>query len=717
MTRFSDARRPAQDRSGHRVHAEPPARASQAGASGGPGLAWTWPPAVSLVPVIQRKLGPDRFEQERVTDGDNQFTIVQVIRNELGQVVNYKLSGVVGDLDQEFLVSPDDDKYQPVKRTHEEKEEEEDEEEEEAKEPSTKRHAPVDNELARRREMIETLGARSVTFTVKDLGRIVKPSRESDMKLPSREVRSVKQVTVSLADWLRAPAKYNNYRTHLQGAVEALLEQEKAGDPDLLAVLHYIYEELYIPPSSSSGGGGGNLRVTADQGRLTISGRPGFEQETIEGVPLQKGEHRRHVIAWHSLSAAVGNAVNRFLELSPSDGPKQLVEVFSKLAEAFKGPPKPQQEQPRRGRQKPPEAEPKTDLERAARLVREVLTKINSNVKNLWPGDGYENSLINTYQGLLRRWAAEASGYNWEELRKWRAERVADLYTRIEQKDGRFKKSLQELAFVLASWAPPEKSEDAEAGKAFTAFLHLCADNFEADFPIGEDRAYEKNKAGVARGLLQLAGTFMEWAENPGKALAKFDADAGGLLAAMDKLLRDFMNPPEPAKQTAKSQPNESKTPESSKQAVQDEAQAPLHETQPNGDCLYQAVNIQLGNPPDTIFLFRQMSAAWLMRHPDFAINVGATIQEALQTIMFAGNWEGAAGDLAPYLLATVTGHTLEIVTADRIYLVPPLEGAARGTLRIYYHANHYTVAPQEVHNSDKEKAKSELVPPKKSKH
>src|SRR5690606_12346555 len=79
-----------------------------------------------------------------------------------------------------------------------------------------------------------------------------------------------------------------------------------------------------------------------------------------------------------------------------------------------------------------------TDAKDLCILVNFVLSKLNSNVLNLWPGDGYENSLINTYQSMFRLWAKQCIVLNKDQIKDWKEKKHDDLLSRIDAKKGKF---------------------------------------------------------------------------------------------------------------------------------------------------------------------------------------------------------------------------------------------------------------------------------------
>lgn len=113
-----------------------------------------------------------------------------------------------------------------------------------------------------------------------------------------------------------------------------------------------------------------------------IEGRPRFAPDATTGVKVKKGEHRRHIIPWHGIRAFAEYALARY----PDTVQKAIKEGLGKL-EAL---------QIHADAKRLSEGMSESDLMAALYIM-------NSNVTNLWPGQGKENSAINTSHGHLRK--------------------------------------------------------------------------------------------------------------------------------------------------------------------------------------------------------------------------------------------------------------------------------------------------------------------------
>jgi hypothetical protein len=117
-------------------------------------------------------------------------------------------------------------------------------------------------------------------------------------------------------------------------------------------------------------------------------------------------------------------------------------------------------------------------------------------------------------------------------------------------------------------------------------------------------------------------------------------------------------------------------------------------ETAPSGNCLYEGVNIALGNPGDMDGVLRQFATDWLLHHPQIATDGGIDADRVIAMLSRNGAWAGDAGDLAPYILASAIGRTIIVHTAEVTYHIEP-EGGARGDdVELYLSGAHYTVNP-----------------------
>lgn len=264
---------------------------------------------------------------------------------------------------------------------------------------------------------------------------------------------------------------------------------------------------------------------------VQITGRPGFSRDAA-ALPIEKGQHRRHVIAWHTIRKATENVINKSLELdgeaslgqhlqisSPEDKAyieKQLEEIAAKQRnlEGKSGHwVKKQQDKYDKKNEKlslligkdTEETNSLSDKDkkqkRTAAAIEFFLDKWNSNIKNLWPGPGYENSLINVYQQSLRGWAEEyAEITDPREKQEWVAAKVADLDRKIQKrkKSKAFTAIAGSVKEILEQWL--ENAKDPQYLKEQDAIdikdvLVKTADTYENDYPyLGLNKHYPAAK-------------------------------------------------------------------------------------------------------------------------------------------------------------------------------------------------------------------------------
>lgn len=117
-------------------------------------------------------------------------------------------------------------------------------------------------------------------------------------------------------------------------------------------------------------------------------------------------------------------------------------------------------------------------------------------------------------------------------------------------------------------------------------------------------------------------------------------------------------------------------------------------ETTKSGNCLYEAANIQLDNPPETTQFFRRMGAQFIRDNSHIVAIAGLNLDDVIRTISTPGVWAADAGDLAPVVLASVVQRQLIIVQNDTVFTVEPFGGAVGDPLTMYLNGNHYTVHP-----------------------
>ncbi|HEX3093056.1 MAG TPA: hypothetical protein VHW72_10570, partial [Candidatus Angelobacter sp.] len=368
------------------------------------------------------------------------------------------------------------------------------------------------------------------------------------------------RVPVNLGKYFGNPKdkKFTNVskRALQQEVIEEFIkaETDPDRDPDRFAALHWAREELAFPPLKKGGGGGGNLKVEYDGGSdaVAVHGRPGFEKVASELPGMRRGFHRRHIVAWHTLKASLQNVVNELIKLQGKErGIRQATDVLLKFSNLIGPEPEGQEKIKRKSKDKGPgkperllPTEASNDPEDLVVLMKRVLSKINSNVLNLWPGEGYENSLINTYQVQFREWAGAVAGMSNEEIGRWRALKIADLQKRAEAKKGRYKAVLEQFVTLITQWQP-EKSEPT-TGAQLSGFLKSCADNFEVDFPFSPDRESFEPGQVISTHIIGMAGALLDWAEGEDKAFKGKNATELGI--ELENFLNQFMFPAKEAR-------------------------------------------------------------------------------------------------------------------------------------------------------------------------
>ncbi len=385
-----------------------------------------------------------------------------------------------------------------------------------------------------------------------------------------------REIAVNLGKYFRNPRNFGNVTLlALRQEVELLRMLEEtmpSPDPDRLTAFHWVLQELYIPPLKKGGGGGGNLSVKMNSdAELSVSGRPGFEKNAM-GLPgMKTGYHRRHIVAWHTLAKAIQNLINRLLKLQAKDEGMShaigaLQQLAAKLQAKEQADAKPDSDSSKQDTAKQDVAKqdvakqdvakqdkgkaplpmgPTTDAKDLCVLVEHILSKLNSNILNLWPGDGYENSLINTYQSMFRLWAKECTALGKDQISGWKAAKQSDIQSRIDAKKGKFAAVVGQFSALLAAWQPEEDSE-MSSGLQLSEFLLACADSFEVDYPYSEDRQGFEPGQQISSHILGLAGTLLRWADNDEEAFK--GKNLSELVVSFEAVLNEFMFPPESGK-------------------------------------------------------------------------------------------------------------------------------------------------------------------------
>ncbi|WP_168121278.1 hypothetical protein [Paenibacillus sp. HB172176] len=393
---------------------------------------------------------------------------------------------------------------------------------------------------------------------------------------------------LNIGDYFESPKKSkHNYFPELdiRDAVAKKLKEIKGTNPEAEMALYWAEERLTPPVSArSSGGGGGKVTVKATANSIEIGGRPGFETEAQELPGMLDDYHRRHVIAWHSIKSTVANVAKYVMRTQTTDeGFKGLSTMFTKLykdfgIEAALAQKKVELETKlalkenalhRKQLDKIPDLTTMNETKKLETVMQLVLSHLNSNIKNLWPGEGYENSLINTYQSVLRAWAGEVDSIDADKLGTWASAKAKELKERTDANGGRFKSILTNIHEMIGQWEQAksleldakkaweecqdtaQKSELEKKYKLAQAFdlkkvLLNAADSYEVDWPYKnesgkDDQAHlKRNNKQVNNNLLKIAGRFLDWSENKGDIFTK---DVNESLHQLDTLLRQFMDP------------------------------------------------------------------------------------------------------------------------------------------------------------------------------
>jgi hypothetical protein len=134
------------------------------------------------------------------------------------------------------------------------------------------------------------------------------------------------------------------------------------------------------------------------------------------------------------------------------------------------------------------------------------------------------------------------------------------------------------------------------------------------------------------------------------------------------------------------------------------------------GNCLYDAVNDALGNSEGLANQYRQIATQWFVTHyhnyPDLqAVGDPTEVVDILST---PGRWDADAGDLAPLILASALGATIEVVTAHNRFVYAPLGNGSVRSVTVFYHLQHYTDIPLAAHQGWEQRPQKSLTAKKK---
>lgn len=120
----------------------------------------------------------------------------------------------------------------------------------------------------------------------------------------------------------------------------------------------------------------GSLRADATN---LITGRPHFHPDIVKGMETKPGQHRRHIIAWHTLLAFTNKAFHAL-------GGKAIAMLEARIQALAQG---------KDARLLKAQELLEKVPDPAARTLLCALYVMNSNPENLWVGEGKENSGIN----------------------------------------------------------------------------------------------------------------------------------------------------------------------------------------------------------------------------------------------------------------------------------------------------------------------------------
>ena len=140
--------------------------------------------------------------------------------------------------------------------------------------------------------------------------------------------------------------------------------------------------------SDSGGSGFGSL----DTSTQPFTGRPAFPAITQANVPLRAGQHRRHILPWHSIREFVSIAyaaqrepvITTIWKLFNAPPDEAVAQAFAEATKHVVT-----------GREKTGKG---SDVLSDDELLRMGLFVMNGNPRNLWAGKGSTNSAINTAQ-------------------------------------------------------------------------------------------------------------------------------------------------------------------------------------------------------------------------------------------------------------------------------------------------------------------------------
>ncbi|MFB9327943.1 hypothetical protein ACFFSY_18615 [Paenibacillus aurantiacus] len=362
-------------------------------------------------------------------------------------------------------------------------------------------------------------------------------------------------------------------------------EEKRYKDPDIMMALRWV-RDLFVYRGSNKSGkstGSGTLDVEVTDESISITGRPAFEKDvSISG--MRDGLHRRHIIAWHTIKGAVQNVANHILsqggtvevlykhfhQLYIEMGiEKELQDKKTQLVEQLKIKDNAKLQNQLKNIPEIPSSKITKDLEF---VLKKVLSKLNSNVKNLWPGDGYENSLINSYQESLRGWSnvikekiegkpsPEQKEQLVKEVKSFLNKKLDELKTRISTKDENKAAYSDILSAIPEILIPMLQPEDIDVDEIQQLLLDM-ADNYEVDWPhvnmkkkeknkdedededeyedMGDHKYLQKHGIQLPNHMLKIGGKFLNWSEEKGD-IFNSNNNADQALTELIQLINEF---------------------------------------------------------------------------------------------------------------------------------------------------------------------------------
>jgi hypothetical protein len=343
---------------------------------------------------------------------------------------------------------------------------------------------------------------------------------------------------------------------------------------EITGFLEYALQKLdFRKRSRTAGGGSDSLEVTIEEDPLAIqlTGRPAFEKNAIKLDGMKTGFHRRHVVAWHSIKQAMQVVLEKLTEEADV---KQLLATLEQLADQLGQPDQTSTNQPQTNTNQPQtnsnqpqtntaesgavgtkEKHPRpandaSDSEKLKLLIEHVLSKLNSNTLNLWPGEGYENSLINVYRAVFQKWIDELDELkdnNEKAIAAWKNSKAKEFRKRITDKGGKFKNTLEHFCEVLEDFRPADDDERNGTDYQpvpFKVELKQLLQNFIDN--VEYDHAFSTSREGFAEGQVvatnpAIAARILEWSD--GNIADLEDQTVDKITTQLIEVFGNFMHP------------------------------------------------------------------------------------------------------------------------------------------------------------------------------